>query len=445
MKVIQETAKIFNTVIGEQKITNDAKYRLLVFCIHLKYDNDVNLIFNNLTKEMVVLTDYEYAFLTNENISISESFIQELIKKWFLVPIDHDDYKLSQQVVSLARQFTDKSYINSFTVTTTTACNARCFYCFEAGAKVSTMSADTALDVAKYIIENSKGNYFNITWFGGEPLCNKNAMNIISKYLKENNADFSSYMITNGYLFNKETIAQEKELWNLKQLQITLDGMPDTYRKVKNYVNGDKDPFTRVINNIEDLLKCGIKVIARINMDRHNEEELYKLVDLLHNRFSKYEKFSLYAHLLFEESGFTPLKRSDDQRLDIADKFAKLSEYIYSLKLYGKIRFVSNDVKKSFCMADNCQAIMISPEGKIGKCEHFVDSKFIGSIYEPKVQEIWDDYFYEKKCEICPCQPSCLQLKSCPENSVCYEFNKQQRLTVLKRQMVSTYENSVKN
>ena len=32
-------------------------------------------------------------------------------------------------------------------------------------------------------------------------------------------------------------------------------------------------------------------------------------------------------------------------------------------------------------MADRDTSVMILPDGKLGKCEHFLDSHYIGSIY----------------------------------------------------------------
>lgn len=440
MQNIQTAIAMFTSIIGKQSIDTSKEYRFLNYILEVKYADNINLLYNNLTKEFLVFDDNELKLIKNKNLDCD--LVCELIKKWFLVPTDHNDSLLRQQVLQFAKQISDKKNITNYTILPTTACNARCFYCFEAGTVPLTMTEKTALEVGKFISEHCGDNKVKISWFGGEPLCNKKAISIIINYLKENNITFLSSIVTNGFLFDLETINEAKDTWNLKHAQITLDGMKDTYNKVKNYVSKHPNPFEQVIKNIGYLLSNEIAVTVRLNMDRHNSDELYKLVDYLYSMYGNYEKFNIYAQLLFENMGFVKTIRTNDERIAIEEEFRKLRTYIDKLGVWGKQKKLSRNIKTCFCMADSYNSVVIAPSGKIGRCEHFVDSDFIGDINSKFVPNPWNEYRKPiSKCSTCPCFPTCLRLENCPDfNTNCYDFDQEGKIFNLKKQMVNTYE-----
>lgn len=438
MRIIQPQAKLVPLVLGEQKLNTDKKYRMLSFCIRVKYKGN-ELIFNNLTKELLCLEKDEAGLLDAGIFDTDNPFVKTLVEKWFLVPVENDDVKLCDQLREVALTFKDKSHICNYNLVTTTACNARCFYCFEAGAKVSTMSKETALCAAKFMKENAKGKKIRVHWFGGEPLCNVAAINEVVKYFKENNVEFISNITTNGYLFNQKNIAFAKE-WNLQYAQITLDGLAETYNKVKSYVVKDENHFNTVINNIENLLKADICVVVRLNMDSSNSVELYALVDFLKERFGQFKNFAVYVHLIYEKFGFVKSERSANERLSLEEKFFALREYIEERLHYASKNILPQDIKTSHCMADSHNSMLISPDGNIGNCESFVDSKFYGHINTTKSVKVWDEYIKYSDCETCPCYPSCIRLKGCPNyDEVCHNYEKKENLLNIKKQIVDAF------
>jgi sulfatase maturation enzyme AslB (radical SAM superfamily) len=58
-------------------------------------------------------------------------------------------------------------------------------------------------------------------------------------------------MFSNGLLFNDENIIKAKEIWNLKKIQITIDGTEPFYEKIKNVPSGS---FNILLANIKKLL-----------------------------------------------------------------------------------------------------------------------------------------------------------------------------------------------
>lgn len=443
MQTIQNAANLIKLVIGEQKIYDNIKYRLLNYCVMVN-ENGAFLIYNNVTKELLELSRQEYELLSKDTVILDNVFLKKLAKKWFLVPEKHDDFILSQQVTSMAKHFSQSKNINFYNIVTTTACNARCFYCFEAGAEVSMMSANTAKAVAEYIAKHCGGKNVKINWFGGEPFCNISAIDSVTARLKELNVEFSSTATTNGYLLDEKTVCKAVNLWNLRAVQITLDGMHETYKKVKNYKNNDDNPLDRVIDNIGRLINCGIAVTVRLNMDSHNSKELFELVDYLADKFKSSNKFAIYAHLLFEDTGFIKNSHSDEQRKSIADKFFKLRNYIVGLELWSHGMKLEKEIKTCFCIADSSNGVLISPKGKIGKCEQAVDSNFVSDIYSDIPVQPWSDYCKPiDRCYTCAFYPSCMRLSDCPNcKNECYEHEQKQRLSDLKLQILNEYKNS---
>lgn len=444
MKIIIEQAKLIKLTLGNQEIDNSKNYRLLKFCVYIDY-KDVILLYNNLTKEFLLLESAEYEKIISGQFSSGDSLIDCLISKWFLVPEDNDDMKLSQQITSLARCFCTDKAITTYDILTTTACNARCFYCYEAGVNKVSMTTETAHKVGEYITANCAGKKVSIKWFGGEPLCNVSAINIISEDLRKNNVAYTSNMTTNGYLFNHELIKAANELWNLRYVQITLDGTKDTYNKVKNYISADSDPFSHVIENIGKLLKNDIAVRVRLNMDNYNEHDLYELVDYLNEAYGAEKKFSVYAHLIFNAAGYIGKERTNSELKDLGNRFLKLEDYIFNLGLSGNYS-LKKDIKINHCMADSINAAMITPEGKLGRCEHHIADDFYGDIFETKVRLPWTEYRKpEEKCAECPVFPTCLRLVKCdPDETHCFDYKQRQELDILKRAIINEYEKFLK-
>ena len=309
------------------------------------------------------------------------------------------------------------------------------------------MSAKTAADVANFILSHSKPEKkIKITWFGGEPLCNTDVIDIVSNVLNNASREYESNIITNGYLINELSIPTIKELWNAKKFQITLDGTENIYNRSKNYIHTDCDsPFKRVISNIRLLLENDVSVVIRLNLGLHNASDLYKLVDFLANEFEMYNKFSVYAHRLFDYDEFGNQLHKDNEIIDTIKLFNKFNEYLISKKLAFGAR-LEKEYKINHCMADDPNAIVITPEGKLTKCEHFSDSEIIGDIYSGELNANLINDWKELQpsldiCNDCPGYMDCMRLKKCPDISpACDIHQKEEIIHQLKLKILNTYD-----
>ena len=450
---IYEANKLVEGALGKQKI-NDAAYRPLTYTRSYEVDRGL-LIYNFLTGSLILLNHDEISAFEDSDRTNALKAKKLLIENWFLVPRDNDDVKLSNQVHFLMRVFTDavkKPPITSYTIFTTTDCNARCFYCFElAHSSRIPMSPQTASDAADYIIKACQGKDITIRWFGGEPLYNSEAMDIISEKLRKAKITYRCTMVSNGYLFDDNNVEKAKKLWNIGRVQITLDGTEDVYNRIKAYIYKDgTSAFKRVMDNIERLLKTGIYVAVRMNADEHNIDDLYQLVDMLVEKFGSYKHFMVYTHLLFENSTAKQRNRSDTDRHLLMERFFAFEDYIDS-KNIGMERGVYNMLRFKQCMMDSNNATTILPDGHLGKCEHFTEDHFWGSIYNNDVDEDLIAKFKEIKvrdgqCNQCPIKPACLQLKMCPDlPNHCDEYDRTMQNRNIRKFVMTEYKRYFEN
>ncbi len=443
LELVQQD-KLFLKLLGEQPVETDKIYRPISFSILTQADG-ADIAYNTLTGEMLELEPDEAAVLRKETVA-AEGAAVPLIRKWFLVPTDHDDIELSCEARALARDLQRNKGLSGYTIFTTTDCNARCFYCYELGTARVPMSEQTARDVADFILRTHGSEKISLHWFGGEPLYNAGVIDIICTALREAGAEYSSAMVSNGYLFDSEMIQRAKELWRLRRVQITLDGTEAVYNKAKAFIYKDgRSAFRVVTDNIERLLQSGIRVSVRMNMGEHNKEDLYALVDWLCERYSERELLSAYPHLLFDYTQNRIVAQDSAARLARAQELLAFEQYCADKGLL-RAAPIENEIKINHCMADSPRAVTILPSGKIGKCEHFAESEFVGDIYSgvnnaEKVTEFSAYLNSRALCGGCPVFPRCIRLKKCPDegHDACDEAKRLIEETALKRRVEATY------
>lgn len=437
MKCIYNFENIEQAVLGKQELKSGEKYRLLRFCA-IEEINGEYFAYNKLTGKIFLLTESEFRLL-QKLPQLADNALLPFVEEWCAVPENTDDTKLADQFAAVKELMLKAkgSGITAYTVLPTTDCNARCSYCYEHGIKKVDMSDETAEAVAEYIIKKSCGNEVSIRWFGGEPLFNKSAIDIICRALDGKEIKYRSSMISNAYFFDCETVDRAKNLWKLKRVQITLDGTQDNYNRIKAYYKTeDKNPFKTVTDNIEKLLLNGIKVVVRINLSEYNYGDLCSLVDWLARRYPDKELLSAYAAVLFEYNN-----RDEALLREMLKKRNALGQRIIDSGLGGK---TLRKFDTTGCMAQNDRSVVITPTGMLSKCEHFVEGeKLIGSIYNDKLNEgiiaDWKHRIMLPECRSCPDYVICGRYDRCPNFSTRCDIFSEKRRFDDRRRIITAY------
>lgn len=444
MELILETVSPLKELLGKQKYHPEVKYRKMFYTITNKVKDGL-LVYNLMTKAMVLLGHDESDFFSK-----GEGKIEFLVENWFLVPKDFNERKVWRQVFDIASHLQPATKdITRYTIFTTLDCNARCFYCYQKGKPHIPMSKSVALDTVKFIKEHSNGKKVHIQWFGGEPLMNKEIISFISNELDKAEVCYESRMITNGYLMDEKTSVQAKKEWNLKSVQISLDGTQETYNKSKAYVYNETNPYRIVLDNIHSLLEIGINVNIRLNIELYNADNMLDLVRELAKEFKNETGLTIYTHPLCGDTFKNASLNDVDKRKVLLLKEREINDTISSYNLCKK-PYLDRKIRISHCMADNDSSVTILPDGHIGKCEHFTDSNFIGHLNNNVFDKTTVDSFKLlapeiEACKTCAYYPECRKPLKCETAQECFPELQEEQFAKIRRGMLEEYRKYIKS
>jgi uncharacterized protein len=311
--------KIINILIvfsfGTKIITNMKKS---MYNSYLTIEKN-SVIFNSDSKEFLFLNDTLKLLFDKcndnkdfENLKeIHEDFFNILVRKNFIVNKHKNEYEIAKENW-LEIQQRDRKY--ELHINPTLNCNFSCWYCFETHQKKSLMSIDIQNRICalvdNIISQNSNFKYFDVKWFGGEPLLVykdavadlfDNIYNIVKK--KNNNIIFRSYITTNGFLINEKIIEQFKK-YNVQEFQITLDGHRERHNKVR-FISKNRGSYDDIVNNIKSIIHNKLKVRVRINCSKETIDNIEKISDDFINvpkHLKKYIIFDFHEIWQIEEN-----------------------------------------------------------------------------------------------------------------------------------------------
>ena len=431
MKTIIFPNKVISSVCGKQTLSDGETYRYSMYCVSVPC-KDGTLLYHTATGELAL----------SASSNPEECDREWLIEHWFMVPEEFDERKWVDQLRTIVELLKKKSpEKTSFTILTTTDCNARCFYCYEIGIKRIPMATETAERVADYITNACGGKKVRLRWFGGEPLYNRQVIDIICDRLRDRGIQFVSTMTTNGFYFDRETSKYAYEHWNLRKVQITVDGTEKVYNRIKAYIDADESPYFRVMDNIRFALEAGIRVSVRMNMGEVNAKDLLLLADDLKERFQKYPDFFAYVAVINDFTGKMHVQNSMRTQKEDYDR---LRDRLAENGIYLK-RNILRGLRTSRCMADDDASETILPDGRVGRCEHYSDSMITGNISDnardKEVEKRWKKPLSVPECEHCVLYPACWKLQMCEwYKDGCKELIRSIEIDEVKKRMLETYQ-----
>lgn len=441
----QSNDSIIGFLGGIQLKVKNKEYRYNQFVMKTEFNEDEEVWVNLFTGAVISISKTEI-----DNISLDYPCIYAdyLVENYFLVPKNFNELELVEDYRKRnMKPITPNSldHLNSFTILTTTECNARCFYCYQHSDKNKHhMTEETAKKVVRYITETTFPNQdVFIGWFGGEPTYNSKVIDIITTGVKATGRRIFASMISNGYLFNKKLVEKAASFWGLNNIQITLDGTEEIYNKTKRYIyKDDPNPFKTVIHNIHDLANHNISVIIRLNCGEHNLENLKELVEFIGEEFKDNRLVSVYLHELFDKEG----KRTEEQNKTIFKNMIELQKLLYDKHMMVWAASLPYTIQSQHCMVDSNDSVIIAPSGEVGLCEHYQNSKFVCDVDHPYEKDFdvirsWRQMSeFESICDDCKFRPACLKCKQCPDHRICNPYEKEFRLYQVATESLAFYE-----
>lgn len=304
-----------------------------------------------------------------ENLTEREELIiKELENANFLIPDDLNEMKAL--MVRMNRRRYDTS-VFGLTIMPTAACNLNCRYCYERSSdqRMTPETASMLVDYVKTKIRAAKR--FDVTWYGGEPLLEKDNIYKLSEEFKkaceEQNCSYSAGLITNGVLLDSETAQRLSRNCNVNFCQVTLDG-PRHVHDARRPFKGQTGTFDIILKNIKAASEY-LKINIRINIDSENESNYLELLDILESSGLK-EKVNIHIGMV-EPIGFAKVCADTTSKCLDDEKMAEYQRnfYLMATKRGFNAQFYLIPANVfGLCAAEIDNAFVVEPDGSLQKC-----------------------------------------------------------------------------
>ena len=371
---------------------------------------DYYLIYNTLYNTLVRLNVQEYVAYESVDYSCLE-FVKAFLDNGLWVDESIDE---KARYIACSKAYT--LYVPrplSITITTTLKCNARCVYCYEKGIRQVDIFDGSEDKIIEFIKLHSDCNRVHLLWFGGEPLMNTEFIDLLCTRLRTEGIEYDSYIITNGSLLNREMIEKNFCYWNIKDMQITLDGPKDVYESIKKYKNASEGEFYTILNSIRIAAQNNVFINIRLNIGRGNKGDILELLKELDNVFSRYENVVFYPAFLTGEE--YPL--SEEEKVEFIKEMLlnikNINRLTTGTKMYSLPRMHA-------CMNGDPKSYVIDVHGNIFSCEHYVGRPQykIGKLEDNlRINESrGKELCFREECQECVFLPKCYG--GCEANSL---------------------------
>lgn len=445
-------------------------------------ENEILLI-NTLTSALDIIDEKTKKLIemmqdgvTEVILSENKELCEQLRQRGYIYKDRCEEQVEVERLFKLNKAMSRKGLVNSFTICPTMGCNLRCTYCFESEEqhKNLVLMTDGQLEqIFQFILKRQKESKellekygkdtsdvcnTEINLFGGEPLLkvNYHLIERILEFCRDNR--IKANIITNGTTIDYY-LTLLKQYHDILSIQITVDGGREIHDKRRIRADG-KGTYDVICNGIDKILKAGIEVHLRINVDRDNMDSLGDIKSTIEmNEWDKYSNFIPYASPVqcFTNIDSSVLKESEFLRglvekgyYGTEDSFLKgvVSSCIGYLNMFFSRKLKVKPWKISYCEATSGNNMCFAPNGTISTCLTYIGKGTynIGTFDEQGVQidaayyDLWSNrnIFSLKNCKNCKyaflcgggCPVASLQMNNDIGNVVCSDIKNTLRVYV---------------
>lgn len=314
----------------------------------------------------------------------TDSTVKALAQGGYIVRHDVDELSVIEHQYNTHR-FDPNTMI--LTIAPTLACNFGCDYCFQGQNKDPETMSPEVQDAVVALVKRvaPKINRLHVAWYGGEPLVRAKIVEALSDRFiaicDSNDIHYDAMIVTNGYKLRAE-VARSLYVRRVKQVQVTLDGMPEYHDQRRMLLSG-KGTFKTITDNLKEWIdEVPLTVSIRVNIDDRNKEDIHGLLyHLAEVGLARKKNLGVY---------FAPVEAMTEGCHSIADVTmgksehalleADLYKHAFDVGLTGlpyPPRFRGN------CSAVRPKGFVIVPNGDIHKCWDTVSwpERRVGTIF----------------------------------------------------------------
>lgn len=205
---------------------------------------------------------------------------------YYSIKCSKNKKKLEELHTNILQQ-AEKEKFNFFVICPTYNCNSRCIYCYQQYNPLldrRSISSENLIEALSYIqaeIDKIKRTeqLIALGLFGGEPFIKKNKI-IVEQIMEFARANKISVLPTTNLQEIEEFIdIFIKYRGYFGRICTTIDG-DRNYHNSRRKSLITKDPFAKVVSNVNLLLKLQIPITVTINIDKSNKHMLHNFLQL---------------------------------------------------------------------------------------------------------------------------------------------------------------------
>lgn len=405
-------------------------------------DNGDMVIYNSRTGAVAVVENENreniLGILDNPENKEEEEFFAPLKDNGFLVDTEEDEYAKIREIYE--HEFNRKDTI-TVVLLPAEICNFTCEYCFVWNYGGQIMSRRVYDNIKKYIHRKideagdiGKKIDLRISWFGGEPLLERET---IKSYMKEIIDEFSdtckvrSDIVTNGYYLTYDLFQELLDL-DIRQFQVTFDGAKEDHNKTRCLKNGEGS-FDVITKNLKEIVSKvpkeeNFNFAIRINFMKHTYKKIFGLIDELKDIFNGDKRFYVYCRPIYNfETKRDTISVLEDNIFSIEEGLKVQTEFtLYIIQKFnekGHERSINDYLPMptpSWCSEDNRHSVIVGADGSIYCCDSLVGDESVsngkllddGTIEFKPSSEVWTTSIFDSatfdKCSKCKCLPACM-------------------------------------
>ena len=383
-------------------------------------EGDSDFVYNGMSGALLKLGSGERdafsRFVAGDPASgCSAALLTELAKGRMLVSDEYDELGVLATRYELSRY--DTTHF-SVTIVTSLGCNFDCPYCFE--DKHPSILDEEVEEALLQALDDQlpQINSFSCTWYGGEPLVGKRPLLRLSKAFvarcDEASVDYSSSIITNGYLLDEATCRDLRDC-RVSSCQVTLDGPPDVHDRMRPLAGGGPS-FDRILQNLKIAVDY-MTVHVRMNVDAENYERAEELLQILAEAGLSGRVQVYLGQLVGVDDGVLVPSSTYAPRCFTRQEFAKAEIEFTELAMgYGLGMASVPGPVPAPCTAVRSNELIVGSDGELYKCWESVGNPqhVIGNIRDYKNTNgrlrRWLSYdpFANDECRSCHALPVCM-------------------------------------
>ena len=280
-----------------------------------------------------------------------------------------------------------------FALCPTHGCNLACRYCFEGEitSKPSPALGDDAVAAAFHAMERigagDPGRKLEVSLFGGEPLLPSTGRAVRRILQEAESRGMSVVVVTNGTELASaygDLLERFRRVFN--HFQVTIDGPPHIHDMRRPFRSG-RGSYQAIVDGVDLLLRLGLNVALRVNLDGHNVRHLPELAEIIVRRgwAGRNNLRCVLAPVAdhLGSSGYPDLLPEDALVRELADVIAasEAVRRLFSMDLFRSAQHIGSvlgltGVKAQpmfrYCEANGLNAFTLGADGYIYPCSEML-------------------------------------------------------------------------